>query len=187
VQSGKVRYVGCSNENAYGLTRALAVAEYESLPRYETIQNNYSLLNRRFEDELANVCRREHVSCLPYSPIGGGVLSGKYQGGAFPDGARFTSYRKGGARTEVMTKRFINDKTLATTARVQQLAAEQGISPVTLAVAFTLSRDFVGSTIIGATRPEQLDESLAAAGLALEPKTLDAIDKLSKEFLYPMG
>ena len=64
---------------------------------------------------------------------------------------------------------------------------EPQVSPVTLAVAFTLSRDFVGSTIIGATRPEQLDESLAAAGLALEPQALEAVDKLSKEFLYPMG
>jgi aryl-alcohol dehydrogenase-like predicted oxidoreductase len=187
VQSGKVRYVGCSNETAYGLTRALCVARYEGLPRYETIQNNYSLLNRRFEDELATVCRREQVSLLPYSPIGGGVLSGKYQGGAFPDGARFTGYRKGGARTEAMTRRFLNDKTLATMARVQQIAAEHGVSPVTLAVAFTLSRDFVGSTIIGATRPEQLDASLAAAGLALAPDALAAIDKVTREILYPMG
>jgi aryl-alcohol dehydrogenase-like predicted oxidoreductase len=187
VQSGKVRYVGCSNETAYGLTRALCVARYEGLPRYETIQNNYSLLNRRFEDELATVCRREQVSLLPYSPIGGGVLSGKYQGGAFPDGARFTGYRKGGARTEAMTRRFLNDKTLATMARVQQIAAEHGVSPVTLAVAFTLSRDFVGSTIIGATRPEQLDATLAAAGLALAPDALAAIDKVTREILYPMG
>src|SRR4051794_18365451 len=78
VKAGKVRYVGCSNETAYGLTRALDVSKYEGLPRYETIQNNFSLLNRRFEDELANVCTREHVSCLPYSPLAGGVLSGKY-------------------------------------------------------------------------------------------------------------
>lgn len=187
VRSGKVRYIGCSNENAYGLTRALCVSSYEGLPRYQTIQNNYSLLNRRFEDELANVCRREQVSLLPYSPIGGGVLSGKYQDGAFPEGSRFAGYQQAGKRTEAMTRRFVNDKTLSTTARVQQIAAEHGLAPVTLAVAFTLSRDFVASTIIGATRPEQLRDSLAAAGLSLAPEALAAIDKLTREILYPMG
>ena len=72
---GKVRYVGCSNETAYGLTKSLWASESRGVTRYETIQNNFSLLNRRFEDELANVCRREKVSLLPYSPIAGGVLS----------------------------------------------------------------------------------------------------------------
>jgi aryl-alcohol dehydrogenase-like predicted oxidoreductase len=187
VKAGKVRYVGCSNESAYGLTRALYTARYEGLPRYETIQNNYSVLNRRFEDELATVCRQEHVSLLPYSPIGGGVLSGKYQNGAWPPGARFSVYRSGNQRGEAMTRRFVNDKTLATTAAVQQIASEHGMHPVTLAVAFTLARDFVASTIIGATRPEQLDESLAASSVTLASAALDAIDKLTRELLYPMG
>ncbi len=77
IRSGKVRYVGCSNETAYGLTKSLWASELNGLARYETIQNNFSLLNRRFEDELAEVCRREAVSLLPYSPLAGGVLSGQ--------------------------------------------------------------------------------------------------------------
>jgi aryl-alcohol dehydrogenase-like predicted oxidoreductase len=187
IESGKVRYIGCSNENAYGLTQALYVSKYEGLPRFETIQNNFSLLNRRFDDELANVCRREQVSLLPYSPIGGGVLSGKYQAGAWPEPARFTSYRKGGARTEVMTRRFLNDKTSETTARVMRIASEHGHSPVAFAVAWTLSRDYVGSTIVGATTAEQLDQLLAGAEIKLTPEALAAVDKLTREILYPMG
>ena len=94
VESGKVRVLGCSNETAWGLMKSLHVSEMEGLARYETIQNNFSLNNRRFEDELAQVCRMEGVSLIPYSPLAGGVLSGKYQGGAMPEGARFTKYLK---------------------------------------------------------------------------------------------
>ena len=93
IRAGKVRYIGASNETAYGLTKALYVAKHEGLPKYQTIQNNFSLLNRRFEDELANVSRREKVSLIPYSPLGGGVLSGKYNDGKWPEPARFTTYR----------------------------------------------------------------------------------------------
>lgn len=187
VRSGKVRYVGASNETAYGLTKALCTAEAQGLPKYQTVQNNFSLLNRRFEDELANVCRREKVSLLPYSPIGGGVLSGKYLGGAWPEGARFTSYRQGGRRGESMTKRFINEKTLATTERLAALARACDMSPVTFATAWTLTRDFVGSTIIGATRVEQLDETLKAAEVTLPQEVLAQVDAISRELLYPMG
>lgn len=187
VEAGKVRYVGCSNETAYGLTKSLWASDQFGLVRYETIQNNFSMLNRRFEDELATVCRREQVSCLPYSPIAGGVLSGKYQGGAFPEGARFSMYQHDQARGATMTRRFINEKSLASTARFMELAAKEGISVATLATAWTLSRDFVASTIIGATSPAQLDETLAAAGLELSGDCLAAIDETTRDLLYPLG
>jgi aryl-alcohol dehydrogenase-like predicted oxidoreductase len=187
VEMGKVRYVGCSNQTAYGLMKSLWMADRHGLVRYETIQNNFSLLNRRFEDELATVCRREQVSCLPYSPIAGGVLSGKYQGGAFPEGARFSMYRSDAARGAAMTRRFINDKSLASTEAFSELAKKEGVAVATLATAWTLSHDFVGSTIIGATTPEQLDETLAAAGLKLSDDCHAAIDQITREHLYPMG
>ena len=187
VEMGKVRYVGCSNESAYGLTKSLWMSDQHGLVRYETIQNNFSMLNRRFEDELSTVCRREDVSCLPYSPIAGGVLSGKYQGGAFPEGARFSLYQSDKARGSAMTRRFLNEKSLASTGQFMELAAKEGISVATLATAWTLSRDFVGSTIIGATHPDQLDETLAAAGLVLSDECLSEIDRISRELLYPMG
>ena len=187
VEQGKVRAVGCSNESAYGLTKSLWMADREGTVRYETIQNNFSLLNRRFEDELANVCRRENVSLLPYSPIGGGVLSGKYADGASPEGARFSFYREHSDRTKVMTGRFLNEKTHATTARVHEIASDCGMAPVTFAVAWTLTRDFVGSTLIGVTHPDQLDDHLAAADARIPDDALQACDQLSREIRYPMG
>ena len=187
VQSGKIRYVGCSNESAYGLTKSLCVSDALGFARYETIQNNFSLLNRRFEDELANVCRREKVSLLPYSPIAGGVLSGKYQGGAFPEGARFSRYRANDQRGKIMTRRFINEKSLTATERFAKIAAAADMPQVTLAVAWTLAHDYVGSTIIGATSVPQLDDSLRAADVKLSSDVLAACDAVSKEILYPMG
>lgn len=187
VRAGKVRYVGCSNETAYGLTKSLLVAQYEGLSRYETIQNNFSIVNRRFEDELRTVCRKEGVSLLPYSPLAGGVLSGKYQGGQWPDGARFSMYRMGGKRGETMTRRFVNEKTLATTERVAKIAADCEMSVTTFAIAWTLTRDFVGSTIVGATKLEQLADLLRASDVKIPESALAACDEITKELLYPMG
>ena len=187
IEAGKVRYAGCSNETAYGLGRAATISRYEGLPRYETIQNNFSINNRRFEDELKVVCRRESVSLLPYSPLGGGVLSGKYQGGNWPEGARFSMYRHDGKRGEAMSRRFVNEKTLATVERVAKVAADCEIPLPTFAIAWTLSRDFVGSTIVGATKPEQLDVLLRASEVKIPESALASIDEITREILYPMG
>ena len=92
VREGKVRAIGVSNEDSYGLMKSLWTSDVHGLARYDTIQNNFSLNNRRFEDELAETSRREQVSLLPYSPLAGGVLSGKYNDGKRPEGARFTQY-----------------------------------------------------------------------------------------------
>jgi aryl-alcohol dehydrogenase-like predicted oxidoreductase len=186
VEQGKLRAIGCSNQNCYGVMKSLWMADRDGLARYETIQNNYSILSRRFEDELARVCRSEKLSLLPYSPIGGGVLSGKYQDGAWPEGARFSQYREGDSRTTTMTQRFVNERTLATAARVGEIAAECGLSPVTFSVAWTLTRDFVGSTIIGVTTLEQLDEHLQAADVELPAEALAAVDALAREIRHPM-
>jgi aryl-alcohol dehydrogenase-like predicted oxidoreductase len=186
VEQGKVRAIGCSNQDAYGLTKSLWMADRDGSARYETIQNNYSLISRRFEDELANVCRREQVSLLAYSPIGGGVLSGKYQGGAWPAGARFSGYRGGPPRNRAMTERFVNERTLASTARFAELAKQCGLSPVSFAVAWVLAHDFVGAALVGVTAPEQLAEQLAAAEAKLPPEALAACDRISKEIRHPM-
>ncbi|MFN9711474.1 aldo/keto reductase [Phenylobacterium sp.] len=187
VLAGKVRVLGCSNETAWGLMKSLAVSEREGLARYETIQNNFSLNNRRFEDALSQVCLQEGVSLIPYSPLAGGVLSGKYQDGARPDGARFSNYLKIGGRQAAMAQRFVNDKSLASTARFAAIAAEAGISPVTLATAWSMQHDFVASTIVGATREDQLDDIFAAADLTLSPEVMKQIDAVTREILYPMG
>ena len=187
VQAGKVRIAGCSNETAYGLMKSLWNADAHGLPRMETIQNNYSLLNRRFEDGLAEVCRREKVSLLPFSPIAGGVLSGKYQDGQWPAGARFTNYKDAHPRTAAMTRRFVNEKTLGSTARFTDIAAQAGMSSTTLAVAWTLTKDFVGSTIIGATTVEQLPDLLKGGEVELAADVVKACEQVTREILYPMG
>ena len=187
VESGKVRIIGCSNETSWGLMKSLSVSEREGLARYETIQNNFSLNNRRFEDELAQVCRQEGVSLIPYSPLAGGVLSGKYQGGAQPDGARFSNYLRLGGRQAVMAKRFVNEKSLLATERFGAIAQEAGMSLVTMATAWSMQHDFVASTIVGATHENQLAEIFAASDLILSDELMKKINAVSKEILYPMG
>src|SRR5579875_3914724 len=137
VRSGKVRAVGCSNESAWGLMKSLAASERLGAARCQSIQNNFSLNNRRFEDELAQVCRQEGVSLIPYSPLAGGVLTGKYQGGARPEGARFSNYLQMGGRQGRMAERFVNEKSLASVDRFTAIAKEAGMSVTTLAVAWS--------------------------------------------------
>jgi aryl-alcohol dehydrogenase-like predicted oxidoreductase len=187
LELGKVRAIGCSNQSCYGLTESLWKAERGGTARYETIQNNFSLLNRRFEDDLAECCRAQDVSLLPYSPLAGGVLTNKYRGGEWPEGARFSAYRAHSPRTEVMTKRFVNGRTLEATERFAVLAAECGMEPATFAVAWTLTKKWVGSTLIGATSVAQLDETLAAADVTLPADVLARVDEISREIRYPLG
>ena len=187
VQAGKVRIAGCSNETTWGLTKSLMVSEMHGLTRYETIQNNFSLNNRRFEDELAQACRQEQVSLIPYSPLGGGVLSGKYNDGARPAGARFSRYLDMGGRQAAMAARFTNDRAIASTIEFMKIAEQAGLAPVTLATAWSKQHDFVASTIVGATHPNQLDEIFAASDLVLDDEVMKKIDAVSKQILYPMG
>lgn len=187
VRAGKVRIIGCSNETSWGLMKSLATSERLGVARYETIQNNFSLNNRRFEDELAQVCRKEGVSLIPYSPIAGGVLSGKYQNEARPSGARFSNYLQMGGRQEAMARRFVNERSLASTERFHAIAAEAGIDPVTMAVAWSKQHDFVASTIVGVTREEHVAPILAAADMVLPGEVMAAIDRVSREIRYPMG
>ncbi len=183
-----MRAIGTSNEDSYGLMKSLWTSDRHGMARYETIQNNFSLINRRFEDELAEVCRREQVSLIPYSPLAGGVLSGKYNGGKRPEGARFTQYMDAsGPRQRAMVDRFANDQCLASTERFMKIAQEAGLHPVTMAIAWSKQHDFVASTIVGATHEDQLEVILAAAGLELSAEVLEQVDEVSREIRYPMG
>ncbi len=188
VREGKVRYIGTSNDTAYGLTKANETSKNKNLTRFESIQNNFSLLNPRFLDELSTVCKNENISLLPYSPIGGGVLSGKYNNNFFPEDARFTAYVKHeNPRVQAQATRFVNEKTKEATARYMSLAKEYGISPVTLAVAYSKHFDFVASTIIGARTLSQVDESLAAFKFKIDAELMKKIEEIQKDILYPMG
>ena len=185
---GLVRVIGSSNETPWGTMKAEATAKEHGLARYETIQNNFSILNRRFEDSLADICRREKLSCLPYSPLGGGVCSGKYNNGALPDNARFTEYLRGESeRQKKMGHRFVNERSLNTVTALHALAKEAGLNPVAMCLAWSKQHDFVASTIFGATTMAQLEENLGAADLKLSADVLAKIDEISKQFPYPLG
>ncbi len=187
VQSGKVRYIGTSNDTARGTMKSLMVSKYEKLARFESVQNNFSLLNRRDLTEIGALCREEKISLLPYSPLGGGILSGKYNQASNTQG-RFSDYvNSSNKRQRLMAARFLNDKTLASTQEYLRIAAVHGLDPVTMAIAWSKQFDFVASTIIGATTPEQLDASLAAMDLTLNSEILKDLDAVHAKILYPMG
>ncbi|KOR29975.1 aldo/keto reductase [Achromatium sp. WMS1] len=188
VSTGKVRYIGVSNETSYGLTKALYTSYHSKLKRYESIQNNFSLLNRRFLDELALVCKQEQVSLLPYSPIAGGVLTGKYNKSTDWSNFRYGEYKTNvDQRMHKQIQRFANKRCLNSTARYIDIAERYDISPATLAVAWSMNFDFVASTIIGATTANQLTDSLQALEVTLGSDIIAECDAVHAEILYPMG
>ncbi len=187
VQSGKVRYVGCSNETPWGLMKSLWVSDKNRLVRFESIQNNYSMLNRRFEDALSEICKREFISLLAYSPLAGGVLSGKYNGNNIPENARFSRYAKLAERQKKQSSRYLNDQTLSATEEYTKIAKEIGLSCATLSIAWSKQNEFTASTLIGANSVEQFSELIKASNVTLSSDTLSKIDEVSKAIPYPMG
>ncbi|NLK66941.1 MAG: aldo/keto reductase [Campylobacteraceae bacterium] len=189
VESGKVRYIGTSNDTAYGLTKANEISKFKGLARFQSIQNNFSLNNPRFFDELAEVCKKEQISLLPYSPLAGGVLTGKYDIDSLPEGSRFHEYKykMGSDRHVAMINRFVNEKTISSVKRYAEIAKEHGMSLTTLATAWSKHWEFVASTIIGVRNADQLDEILKAFDVKLSDEIIEECKKVQKEFLYPMG
>ena len=188
-KEGKIRAIGCSNETPWGLMKSLEVAKANGFMRYETIQNNFSFMNRRFEDALAEICRFENISLIPYSPIGGGVLTGKYntEPDKRPKNARFHVYKQKLGKRNPMVMRFLNDKTLATAEKFVEVAEEISLTPSQLAVAWSKQHDFVASTIIGVTSLEQIEENLKKSDFIIPKDILEKLDRISKEIMYPMG
>ncbi len=173
VKTGKVRHVGLSNETAWGTMRFLHAAEAGKGSRIVSIQNAYHLLNRTFEIGLAEIALREKVSLLAYSPLAQGYLTGKYQRGARPPGARTTLFDRG-QRYEKPGVEAVIDEYLA-------LAKEFGLDPAQLALAFVTSRPFVTSNIIGATTLEQLKTDIDSIDVKIPAdleKRIDAIHQL---------
>jgi aryl-alcohol dehydrogenase-like predicted oxidoreductase len=168
VRSGKVRHIGLSNETPWGLHRYLQRAEARGLPRVVSIQNPYSLLNRSFEVGLAEMAIKEHVGLLAYSPLGFGVLTGKYLGGAKPAGSRLERWSR--------FARYSGPQGLEATEAYVQIARRFGLDPAQMALAFVNRQPFVTSTLIGATTMEQLDVNLASVGVRLSDEVMAAID-----------
>lgn len=177
VRAGRIRAIGVSNESPWGLMRWIAAAEATGASRPVSIQNAYSLLNRTFEVGLAEVCEREDVALMAYSPLGQGTLTGKYLGGARPAGARFTLFDRG--------QRYSKVNAAEAVAAHVALAAELGVSPATLALAFVASRGFVGATILGATSLAQLEEDLAAFDFTITPEIAARLDAIHLRYPNP--
>lgn len=187
VKEGKVRYIGSSNETAWGAMKADAVSKELGIARYQSIQNNFSMIHRRFEDELAQVCKKEKISLLAYSPIGAGVLSGKYNHGE-PENARFTKYlRSGQERQRAIANRFVNEKSLATAASIRLIAESLNCTSAALSLAWTFTHEFLASSIIGVTHLDQLKELLKANQIEISNELLNQFDEISNKYPYPMG
>jgi aryl-alcohol dehydrogenase (NADP+) len=160
VRSGKARYIGVSNWLAHRVARALGRCELRNLARIASVQPRYNLLFRAFERDLLPLCAEEGIAVIPYNPIAGGLLSGKHDGRAPPpNGSRFT-LGSAGARYQ---ERYWHEQEFATIEALRAVAAEAGMSMATMAVAWTLSHPAITAPIVGASRPEQLADSLAAA------------------------
>jgi aryl-alcohol dehydrogenase-like predicted oxidoreductase len=177
VRAGKVRHVGISNETPWGAMRYLQLAEERGWPRIQSIQNPYNLLNRSYEVGMAEVSWREQCGLLAYSPLGFGVLSGKYLDGKLPRGSRlalFPGY-----------SRYSGPEATAATAAYAALAREHGLSLAQMALAFINSRPFLSANIIGATTMEQLRENIDSVEITLDQEVLESIDAIHKRYSNP--
>ena len=170
VRAGKIRHIGLSNETPWGVMRFLQLAEQHYLPRVVSVQNPYSLLNRSYEIGLAEVSWREKAGLLAYSPLGFGVLSGKYLAGARPAGARLTLFPD--------YSRYSNNAATAATEKYVALARQHNLEPAQMALAYVHSRPFLTGTIIGATTMEQLKRNIDSIQVRLTDEVLEGIETI---------
>lgn len=171
VKEGKIRYIGVSNETAWGVHEYLRLSKEKGLARIVTIQNQYSLLNRTFEVGLSEFAMREGVELLAYSPLSKGVLSGKYIGGVIPKGSRFDFALRD-------FDRYNPEHAQPAIEAYAKLAKENDMEPAELALAFVNSRKFLASNIIGAHTMEQLKMDINSIDIALSDQVLDEIQRL---------
>lgn len=177
IKTGRIRHWGLSNETPWGLMKVLQLADTLGLPRPLSVQNAYSLLNRTWENGLAEIGFREKISLLAYSPLGFGVLSGKYlDDPALP--GRMNLFAGFGIR-------YGKPNTMPAVAAYVELARQHGLTPIQLALGFVCGRGCVGSTIIGATTMAQLQENLAAREVRLSTGILADIERIHLQFTNP--
>jgi|KBSSwiStaDraftv2_1062776.scaffolds.fasta_scaffold14791_6 aryl-alcohol dehydrogenase (NADP+) len=181
VRAGKARYVGCSNFPAYQLARALGRSELLGVGRFDTVQPRYNLLFRQIERDLLPLCREEALAVIPYNPLAGGLLSGKHRRETGPTpGTRFTLGNAAGRYQD----RYWHEREFATVEALRPLAAEAGLSPTQLALAWTLAEPAITAPIVGASRPEQLDDAIAAVEKPLDAALKARLDELTVEYRW---
>jgi aryl-alcohol dehydrogenase-like predicted oxidoreductase len=179
VTSGKVRYIGCSNFVAYRLARALGRSDALGLARFNSVQPRYNLLFRQFERDLFPLCLEEGVGVIPYNPLAGGMLSGKHGRDTPPaEGTRFTIPSAG----QMYQERYWHEREFDAVDAFVQIAKDAGLKPASLAIAWVLRQPAVTAPIVGASRADQLDDTLAAADVQLDDDLLAKLDDLTREF-----
>jgi aryl-alcohol dehydrogenase (NADP+) len=180
VKAGKARYVGVSNWMAHRVARALGRCELNNLVRIDSVQPRYNLLFRAFERDLLPLCLEEGVAVIPYNPLAGGLLTGKHSNqSAPPEGSRFTLGRAGA----MYQQRYWHEREFETIDALRGVAAEAGMSLASLAVRWVLSNPAITSPIIGASRPEQLADTLAAGEAGPLPADLKTrLDEMTHGF-----
>lgn len=181
VVAGKVRYIGASNYAAWQLMKSLSISERFSLAKYVSVQPGYSLVDRGIERELVPFCVSEGIGIIPYFPLAGGILTGKYAGGAKPEGSLLDKNPNFAAR--------MDDARMAMGDKVVEMAKELGTTATALSLAWLMHQPGVSTVIAGATRESQIDDNLQAVGLELSSDVLNALDEASEEFIYvrPFG
>lgn len=179
VRSGKARYIGVSNFLAYRLSRALGRSDLHRLTRFISIQPRYNLLFREIERELLPLAQEEGLAVIPYNPLAGGLLTGKHIGQtAPPEGTRFTL----GAAAENYQKRYWHPREFETVTELQTVADAAGVSLTTLALAWVLANPAITAPIIGASRPEQLADSIRAVDLNLDASLKQKLDDITADY-----
>ena len=181
VRAGKARYVGCSNFPAYQVARALGRSELLGVARFDTVQPRYNLLFRQIERDLLPLCREEALAVIPYNPLAGGLLSGKHRRETGPTpGTRFTLGSAAGRYQD----RYWHEREFATVEALRPLAAGAGLSPTQLALAWTLAEPAITAPIVGASRPDQLDDAIAAVEKPLDAALKARLDALTVEYRW---
>jgi aryl-alcohol dehydrogenase (NADP+) len=179
VRAGKVRYIGCSNFLAYRLARALGRSVALGLARFDSVQPRYNLLFREFERELFPLCEEEGVGVIPYNPIAGGMLSGKHDRTKAPEeGTRFTL----GNAARTYQDRYWHDNVFDTVDALVKVASDAGMPLATLAVAWVLQHPAITSAIVGASRPDQLDATIAAVDTALDGDLVERLNEITAPY-----
>lgn len=177
IKEGLIRYIGVSNETAWGVMNFLSLAQKYNLPKIVSVQNPYNLLNRSPEVAMAEVCWREKVSFLPYSPLAFGALTGKYLQETWPEKARLTLFKE--------FSRYSHKRAVAATTDYVELAKQYGLQPAQMALAFINQQPFVSGNIIGATNLEQLKENIESVDITLTEELCKKIEALDEKHSIP--
>jgi aryl-alcohol dehydrogenase (NADP+) len=179
VRVGKVRYIGCSNFLAYRLARAVGRSETLGLARFDSVQPRYNLIFREFERELFPLCLDEQIGVIPYNPIAGGMLTGKHdRSQPPPEGTRFML----GNAAQTYQDRYWHDNVFDTVDELHKIASEAGMPLATLAVAWTLAHPAITAPIVGASRPEQLDATIAAVDAPLDADLVARLNQVTAAY-----